>query len=358
MKIISMLPVLAFGDAVGNDTLAVHNSLKKAGYESVIVAAVIDKRLDANVAMSADDLSWITADDIVIYHLSTGHELNYRFAALPCRKIIKYHNITPPEYFFGYNQNTMTSCMEGYRAASKYVNQAEYCWVDSAYNGEELKQMGYTCPIDVIPILIPFDDYAKKPDKQILERMKDDYVNIIFTGRIAPNKRQEDVIAAFYQYKKYYNQKSRLILVGNHAGMEVYYESLKKYVELLELDDVIFTGHISFEEILAYYCSADIFLCMSDHEGFCVPLVESMYFDVPVLAKGTSAITETLGGSGMILPDNDPMVAASAINRILTDPQLKSAIVANQRERLKDFEHDKIENLLLEKIQKYIAEEY
>lgn len=355
MKIISMLPVLAFGDAVGNDTLAVHESLKKAGYESVIVAAVIDHRLGNDVAVRADDLSWISPEDVVIYHLSTGHELNCRFATLSCRKIIKYHNITPPEFFFGYNQGAMVNCLDGYRAAAKLADKAEFCLVDSGYNGEELKRMGYTCPIEVLPILIPFDDYAKKPDEQIMSQMDDGYTNIVFTGRIAPNKRQEDVIAAFYQYKKYYNPKSRLILVGNYTGMEVYYDSLKKYVDALGVEDVIFTGHISFAGILAYYRSADLFLCMSDHEGFCVPLVESMYFDVPILAKDTSAIADTLGESGMLLEDNDPMIAAAAINRILTDEALRNVILENQRERLSDFAHERVEEGLLIKIKEYIA---
>ena len=151
--------------------------------------------------------------------------------------------------------------------------------------------MGYTCPIDVLPILIPFDDYAKTPSQQVIDRYSDGYTNLIFTGRIAPNKRQEDVIRAFYDYKKFYNPKSRLILVGGHNGMERYYHRLKSYINALELEDVVFPGHIKFDEILAYYKIADVFLCQSEHEGFCVPLVEAMYFDVPVVfAKKAQSI--------------------------------------------------------------------
>lgn len=354
MKIISMLPVLAFGDAVGNDTLAVHASLKKAGYESVIAATVIDRRVKADDIKDTEDLSWISPEDVVIYHMSTGHQLNKRFANLNCRKIIRYHNITPPDFFFGYNTGALANCMDGYRAVKECAQVADYCFADSSYNGEELRKMGYECPIDVLPILIPFDDYEKAPDEQIMAQMDDGYTNIIFTGRIAPNKRQEDVIAAFYQYKKYYNPKSRLILVGNYTGMELYYESLKKYVEELGVKDVLFTGHISFAGILAYYRSADLFLCMSDHEGFCVPLVESMYFNIPVIAKDTSAIAGTLGGSGMLLPDADPMTAAAMMNRMLTDEALRNTVLENQKERLRDFAHDTVEKQLLEAIRKYV----
>ena len=354
MKIISMLPVLAFGDAVGNDTIAVHKSLQKAGYESVIVAAVIDSRVEKGIARGADDLSWIEPEDVVLYHLSTGHELNYRFAKLKCRKIIKYHNITPPEFFLGYNQSAMANCIDGYKATKLLAKQAQFCFADSEYNKQDLISMGYTCPIEVLPILIPFEDYKKEPDQKVIADMKDGFTNVLFTGRIAPNKRQEDVIAAFSYYKEYYNPKSRLILVGNYNGMETYYNSLREYIEKTGVKDVVFPGHISFAAILAYYRSADLFLSMSDHEGFCVPLVEAMFFDVPVVAKDTSAISYTLGGRGLMLADREPQVAAAAMNRVLTDSSLRKAMIANEKERLEDFEHDRVEKQLLESISSFL----
>lgn len=351
MKIINMIPILAFGDAVGNDTLAVHNSLKKAGYDSVVAASYIDERLGKDVAVSTKDLSFIKPEDIVIYHLSTGHELNERFGKLNCRKIIKYHNITPPEFFFGYDQTAVASCIEGYRQAAALADQPEFAFADSAYNREELIRMGYRCDIDVLPILIPFEDYEKEPDREVMEQMKDGLTNIIFTGRVVPNKRQEDVIAAFYDYQKYYNPNSRLVLVGNCDCVNNYYEGLTAYVQALGVQNVVFTGHIKFPAILAYYRSADLFLSMSDHEGFCVPLVESMFFDVPIVAKDTSAVGWTLGGSGILLPDQDPKTAAGMINRVLTDQELKQKILQNQRERLADFDNHKVERQLLAKIE-------
>lgn len=350
MKIINMIPILAFGDAVGNDTLAVHNCLKKAGYDSIIAAEYVDERLGSNIAVSTRDLSFIKPSDIVIYHLSTGHELNKRFGELECRKIVKYHNITPPEFFFGYDREALNSCITGYRGAEWLSDKAEFAFADSAYNKSELERMGYQCEIEVLPILIPFEDYEKEPDKEVMKAMDDGYTNIIFTGRIVPNKRQEDIIAAFYDYQKYYNPKSRLILVGNSGLMSTYYDSLEEYVKALGVENVIFTGHIKFPAILAYYRSADLFLSMSDHEGFCVPLVEAMFFDVPVVAKDTSAVGGTLGGSGILLPDNDPKMAAGMINRILTDKALRETVLENQRERLKDFNNHKVEEQLLSRI--------
>lgn len=355
MKIINMLPILSFGDAVGNDALALHHSLQKAGYTCELMAAYTAPKIAQNETVrSTDDLSGIKPDDIVIYHLSTGHELNLLFANLNCKKIIRYHNITPPHFFCGYHPILLENCLDAYHQARMMAKCADFCLADSAYNREELIRMGYRCNIEVMPILIPFSDYEKEPDAQVMEQMHDGMTNILFTGRINPNKRQEDVIAAFCVYQKQYNPNSRLILVGNYEGMENYYERLLVYVKEIGANNVLFSGHISFPAILAYYRSADLFLCMSDHEGFCVPLVEAMFFDIPIVAKNTTAIPYTLGGSGFMLEDENPMIAAALMNRVLTDECLKNKIIDGQRERLCDFAHEKIEKQLLSLIEDFI----
>lgn len=356
MRIVQILPVLAFGDAVGNDTRALKDALQEAGYDTEIYAAVIDERLPAGTAQPYDMLEKLEDDDIVIYHLSTGHKLNYEIEKLGGKKVILYHNITPEQYFKKYNKEACASCSQGIKAAKHLAKIADYAIADSAYNKQDLLKYGFQCDIDVLPILIPFEDYAKKPSEKILKKYDDDYVNILFTGRVVPNKKQEDIIEAFYYYKRYINPKSRLILVGSFAGIDKYHKQLEAYVNELGLKDVIFTGQIKFDEILAYYHLADLFLCMSEHEGFCVPIVEAMYFDVPVIARDTSAIAWTLGGSGMLLSDNDPMVAAEMMNRVLTDEPLKQKILKNQRIRLQDFDNGKVKKQFLEIIEKIISE--
>ncbi|MDE6729733.1 MAG: glycosyltransferase, partial [Oscillospiraceae bacterium] len=161
------------------------------------------------------------------------------------------------------------------------------------------------------------------------------------------NKNQEDIITIIAYYKKYINPKSRLIFVGNPGGMEKYDQRLKNYTDLLNLmpEDVIFTGHIKFPEILAYYQIADLFLCMSEHEGFCVPLVEAMYFNVPVIAYRSCAVPETLGAGGCIVDSKNPAEISLLIREILSNPELKQKIIRNQRERLQDFQYQKIKNL-------------
>ena len=196
--------------------------------------------------------------------------------------------------------------------------------------------------MEVVPILIPFEDYDKQPDAELVKQLQTGGKNIIFTGRIVPNKRQEDIIAAFYYYQKYYDDTARLHLVGNYVGFENYYQKLQDYVKRLGVRNVNFSGHVSFAQILAYYKASHLFLCMSDHEGFCVPLVEAMKFGIPIVAKDTTAIPETLGNAGILINDNSPQMLAGLINRILNDDGLKNQLICCGKERLQYFEHDKI----------------
>ena len=173
----------------------------------------------------------------------------------------------------------------------------------------------------------------------------DEKPSILFVGRVAPNKKHEDIIAAFHCYKKRYNKDARLFLIGSSGGMERYRQRLEEYVDKLNTEDVIFTGKISFDQLLAYYNISDVFLCMSEHEGFCVPIIEAMYFNLPVIAYSSSAIPATLGGAGILLPEKDPLLTAGVINRVITDTQLREKIVSSQRKRLSDFSQESISEM-------------
>lgn len=354
MKIYQLLPTLSFGDAVSNDTLALEKVISKMGYKTEIFAESIDPRLPKGSAKFVEKLPKLNDKDIIIYHLSTGTKLNYKMGELRCRKIVVYHNITPPSFFEEYSVKSAQLCQSGLEGASYLADKVDYCLAVSEYNKRDLIAMGYQCPIDVLPILIPFEDYEKTPSQKVINQYSDGYTNILFTGRIAPNKKQEDVIRAFYNYKKFYNPKSRLILIGSHNGMERYYHRLKSYVNALELEDVIFPGHIKFDEILAYYKVADVFLCQSEHEGFCVPLVEAMYFDVPVIAYDSSAICDTLGNGGFQLKQKNPVETAGVINRVVTDSALRQQIIKHQRERLKDFDNQVVGQQFQNYLEKFI----
>lgn len=357
MRVIQVIPTLAYGDAVGNDTLALKKVLKDMGYKTQIYAESIAPPLDSKAALDIRKLQGLNEKDVLIYHLSTGTQLNFDFAEYKCRKIIIYHNITPPEFFRGYDNFFEQICRWAIEGARFLADKVDYCLVDSQFNKCNLEEMGYKTPIDVLPIMIPFDDYNKKPDQDILEKYQDGRHNIVFTGRVAPNKCHQDIIAAFACYKKYYDSDARLFLVGSYRESDTYYRKLIKYVDMLGVEDVVFTGHIKFEEILAYYHVADVFICMSEHEGFCVPIVEAMYFGIPIIAYNSTAVPMTLGDGGILVDKKDPIETAALINRVISDSKLQHIIKKNQEKRLEDFQYEKIVGMFSSYLEKFIAAE-
>lgn len=358
MKIVQVLPTLSYGDAVGNDTRAIGALLKEMGYETQIYAEAVDQRLPQGTALTLDRLPSMEDSDIIIYHGAIGSEINYRLPRYGGRKIMRYHNITPPAFFHSYSEVAERACEEGYRGMKHLSDKLDFCIAVSEYNKQDLLQMGYTCPIETCPILIPFSDYETPPSQAVIRKYRGDgYTNLVFIGRVAPNKKHENIIRAFYCYHKYFDPKSRLFLVGGYAEEDRYYQRLYDYVQALGLSDsVIFTGHIKFNEILAYYHIADAFLCMSEHEGFCVPLVEAMYFGVPIIAYRSSAIPDTLGGSGVLLDTNAPIAVAEAIEKVVKEKDYRESIIQGQKKRLNDFSHERVSEKLKTLIREFAEE--
>ncbi len=355
MSVYHILPTLSHGDAVGNDTRALNILLAGMGYRSRIYAERMNPVFEGSVAHSTRELPATCPDDLLIYHFSTGDALNLRFAAMPGKKLMIYHNITPAEFFEPYAPGAAALTRAGYEQAAYLADKVDYCIADSDYNRSELRRMGYACPIDVVPILIPFEDYRRAPDPAVSKKYRDGRTNLLFVGRVAPNKRQEDVIRAFACYQQNYDPEARLFLLGSFDAEDRYYRSLRQYIARLKVRNVLFPGHIRFSEVLAYYAVSDLFLCMSDHEGFCVPLVEAMCFGKPIVAKVTTAVGETMGGGGLPLTDNDPRTAAAAVHRLLTDAPLREAILAAQKRRLDDFGYEKVAGQFRESFGRFLA---
>jgi glycosyltransferase involved in cell wall biosynthesis len=361
VKIVQLLLAMSYGDAIGNDVLAIRDIIRSIGYRTDIYAETIDPRLKSEHILHYTMLPLMMRDDILIYHLAISTHLNWLVEKFNCRKIMIYHNITPAEYFRKYNSFYSRILQSGIGQAKYLHDKFDYCIVDSDFNKSDLISYGYKCPIDVLPIIIPFSHYRKKPSRSVMRKYNDGMTNLLFLGRIAPNKKQEDVIAAFYYYQKCYNPLSRLFLVGSWDGTEKYHERLQKYherlqryVRLLELDNVIFTGHVKFDEILAYYKIADVFLCMSEHEGFCVPLVEAMFFDIPVVAYAQAAVPSTLGDAGILLKEKDRLLAAGMINALLTDSDLRAQVIETQRKRLEFFSYETVRSQFISYLNTFI----
>lgn len=352
-RIVQLLPNLSYGDGVGNDVLAIDRILKKNGYDTHIYAEYIGKRIEKGIASPVRKMRGLTEEDMILYHLSTGCRLNYRLADYPGTKIIRYHNVTPPKFFSLYDSRNAVGCREGLRGMEALRETADYCLADSEFNKQDLIRSGYQCEIDVLPILIPFEDYKQEPDQEILAKYSDGMTNILFTGRIVPNKKQEDIIQAFACYQKYYNKNSRLILVGSPSGETVYYDSLQEYIRRLGVQNVVFTGHISFAGILACYAAADLFLCMSEHEGFCIPLVEAMLFEVPIVAYQCTGVTDTLDGSGFPLIKKDPVETAGILHYLITHEEIRQRLICEQNDRLGDFDGEIVGKRFLDDVKRW-----
>lgn len=345
MRIYQIVTSLSFGDAVGNDLMALQKVIEEIADESGIFADHIDPRLPEGIAQTTDCMPQLREDDVVIYHMACGTPMSEMFGNLPCKRVMRYHNITPPEFFHGYDAGSEETCQKGYEQLEWLKDKVDYCLAVSEYNKSDLRRIGFTCKIDILPILVPFSDYDKTPAANIIEQYTGDgWLNILFVGRIVPNKKHEDLVRVLKAYQDNYQKKARLILVGSSKETDLYLARLKRYIKELGLtkEDVVFPGHIKFDEILAFYKAADVFLCQSEHEGFCVPLVEAMYLGTPIIAYDASAIKDTLGGAGILMDTKDYLVTAGMIDRLVHDTELRKDVLDNQKERLKDFSFDVI----------------
>jgi len=344
MKFIQVSESLAYGDAIANDIVAIDKLLRQMGTCGGIYVTNnknIDKRYVHKIAEPIDIFPTPDKDDVLLLHHGISNDFCYKVPSLKCKKVLIYHNITPPEFFDGLDEGLKNATNKGLVQTRYLHDKVDCCIADSEFNKNNLENMGYKCPIYVCPVLINFEDYSKEPNQKIINKFDDDYINVLFVGRISPNKKQEDVIRTFALYKKYYNAKSRLFLVGS-TGVKSYAKQLKDYAELLKLDDIYITGSVEFSDILAYYHVADIFLCMSEHEGFCVPLLEAMHFNIPIIAYSCSAVPWTLGGCGILLPDKNFLVAAGLINELVNDETLRQNVITGQKNRCIDFTYQNV----------------
>jgi L-malate glycosyltransferase len=354
MLINQMLPSFSLDDAIGNEALEIQGILRSWGYESNIYAADIHPKL-SNIAKNYADYKEISApENILFFHFAIGSYVSKFAETLPDKKIIIYHNITPPHFFAGFSDTLTHLVGSGRTELTGFSNAAKLALGDSEFNRMELEELGFK-KTGVLPIPIDFKKYDQQPDQNIINKFDDDYINLIFVGRIVPNKKQEDIINIFNYFSKYIEPHSRLFLVGPYNGMETYHVHLKKLIKKLNLKNVYITGHVSFNELIAYYRLANVFISMSEHEGFCVPLLESMFFGIPIIAYNSAAIPYTLNGSGILVNEKNYEEIAEMMHLLITEKNFRDRIIERQRLQLRQFDKSKIEAILKSYIDSVIA---
>jgi glycosyltransferase involved in cell wall biosynthesis len=273
--------------------------------------------------------------------------------------IIYYHNITPARFFTRWEPVAAASMGSARAELRQLVPTTRLAMAPSHYSESELIDVGYR-DTTVSPLLVDFDDYDKHANSKVLARLRRKQnlggARWLFVGRVAPNKCQHDVIGAFAAYRHMFDPSARLALVGGVTS-DLYYRSLRRLVAELGVEtSVEILGPVSFDELLAHYRSSAVFVCLSEHEGFCVPILEAMHFGVPVIAYAAAAVPETVGNAGLMLPDKDPLVVASAVDRVLSDQSVRAELVRAGRARVKEFALPNTSQALLKTLSCFIAQ--
>jgi len=345
MQIHQFVPGMAPGDAVTHHALEIQKSLRQWGVESDIYAPT--QHVASACRSQCRDLyefpSQNGTDRTLLYHFSIGSEISKFIPHVSGKKVMIYHNITPHTYFLNFNNEKALTAIAGREQLQELASVMDLALGDSEYNRQELESAGFRKSA-VLPLFI---DHKKWGSSAANEESKEG-IDILFVGRLVPNKKFEDLIKTFYYFQKTLEPNSRLFLVGPTNGFERYLSTLQSMCDSLQLKNVIFTGQVSEEERNRLYAQADLFLCMSEHEGFCLPLLEAMHFETPIIAYEAAAVPETLGGAGILVKQKDFSVIAELIHKVVHNKELKSKIIAQQNERLKDFSRDKVEQKLKE----------
>jgi glycosyltransferase involved in cell wall biosynthesis len=325
-----LLPTLAAGDAIGNHARFLRGWLRRHGWRSEIHCIHVDPRLaEVGVRYAPGALR---ADDGVLYHHSIGSELTPVAAAHEGPKLLVYHNVTPPEFVEPYRPEFAPLLAQGREELASLAPAFARSVGDSGFNAEELARAGFRAP-RVMPIAVDPAAWDEPADPLWMERLSDGAANLLFVGRVAPNKRHEHLIALLAHLVPRVPQ-ARLVLAGPEAPGDPYPSCLRRLAEQLGVAGrTWFTGELAQAQLQACYRTARLFVSLSEHEGFGVPLVEAMWFDVPVLAYRAGAVAETLGEGGLVVTEKRWPELAALAARLLEDEALREAVRRGQRRR-------------------------
>jgi glycosyltransferase involved in cell wall biosynthesis len=319
-----LTPSITSGDAVSNDVLGMLDVLKRSGEHDVRVFAegwTLDKPRVWPASQVRTFLRKRT--DILIYHYSRGWDPGLDLLHdLKCQKIVKYHNVTPPEFFAAYSSDYAAMCADGRRQIELVARAGCDRYLSaSAYSMRELIAAG--APAADSFVMPPFHHIDQldtvEADKKIVNQFNDGRRNICMIGRVSPNKGHAALIEAFAAYYREYDQNSRLIIVGKEESrLARYSKLLRELAKGLDVaDKVVFTGEVSQRALKAYYRVANVFMITSEHEGFCVPLIEAMALGVPIVGYASTAIPETVGAAGLVWEDHNPYLLVESIDAVV-----------------------------------------
>lgn len=354
MEIHQLVAGFDYGDAISNYSLQLREIFRSWGHPSQIYGEHISPTLRKYCLPYPEHREKSSPENIAILHFSIGSESSKYFAEVPDKKIMIYHNVTPAQFFQGFDAEIAYDLRRGREELEMLKDVPRLALGDSEYNCQELRRAGYK-NVDYLPVIIDFGKYRKKTKRTIIKLYSKKATNFLSVGRVIPNKKCEDIVKVFYSYVRHINSNARLFLIGSSDAEGRYLAFLKNLIKKLELGGkVILSGRVSFEELLSYYHLADIYLCLSEHEGFCIPLLESMFFGIPIIAYEAAAVPYTLNGAGIIFKEKKYGDIAEAAHLLLTDRSLRKRLIGKGKERLKDFQKEKIAYRLKEHLEKFL----
>jgi len=344
-----ILPNLSYGDAISNQARAIRKLLRSQGYHSKIFVRYIDPKVqDECEPFEPKNLN---ENDGLIYHHSIGFEYTQNAVDHKGKKALIYHNITPKDFFEPYNEEFAKILQDGRNDLKNFSNIFDFNYGVSQFNIDELNNNNFR-DCKVLPLIISSDKWNFIPDSEVIRQYSNNNKNILFTGRLAPNKKQTDLVKMM-SYLVQINPNTRLIIVGSGDKQDPYVKEFYNLINFYNLEDnVTVTGHVSEAELKSYFMIADLFVSMSEHEGFGVPLIEAMWFDIPVVAYKSTAVPETLAEAAFMFTDKKDMLSiAGLVNIILNDEEIRVQIIKEQRVVRDKFSFKNIENQYLELIE-------
>jgi L-malate glycosyltransferase len=352
-RIDQVIPAIVEHDAVSNHTFAAQRLLREMGFESEIYALIIGPGCEGRVRPLREIGKHRDGSQWILYQCSIGSPAADAVVQHPGRKLLDYHNIVPEDLVESWLPPLAEESRLGRRQLAALAPLVSVAFADSAFNAAELDAFGFP-RAKVVPVLVESGNLRAAPDARALERFRarknEGGADWLFVGQIGPHKAQHDVIKAFAAYRCTYDGRARLHIVGREMGT-IYIDALRRFVASLGLADAVeFPGSVPVGTLAAYYASADAFVCLSNHEGFCAPIVEAMARGTPVVAYAAAAVPETLGDAGVLLDEKPPALVASVVHRLLRDNESRATFVARGRERAKRYAPDRAERSFRELI--------
>jgi glycosyltransferase involved in cell wall biosynthesis len=341
MRVDQVIPSLASRDAVGVHTLNLRDGLRAAGMESDVYYGSFTPDVE-HEGRPITELGRSGRDRWLLYQASIGSPVYDILATRPEPKLVNYHNITPAALLRDWEPNVAYEVALGRTQLARLAAQSRFAVADSAFNESELEALGYRGTA-VVPLLVDMHAKSDEPEAELARRLagrkeREGGADLLYVGKISPHKAPHDLVKMLDVLRRVYDPDARLHLVGSPLG-ETYEPALRAFIEELGLPDAVnLAGSVTGAELEAYYRAADVFVCASDHEGFCVPLAEAMGHGVPIVAYGVTAVPETVAGAGLVLPDKSAVPFAAAVGRVLRDQTLREVLAAAGTARAASFD--------------------